>query len=40
MHACRFDLLPRQEKRRLQEEQDRARRDAEDEKLRLQQLKV
>lgn len=29
-----------QEKRRLQEEQDRARREMEDEKLRLQQLKV
>lgn len=33
-------LFPCQEKRRLQEEQDRARREMEDEKLRLQQLKV
>lgn len=40
-NVCPFLLLfVCQEKRRLQEEQDRARRDMEDEKLRLQQLKV
>jgi len=35
-----FSFFFFQEKRRLQEEQDKARRDVEDEKLRLQQLKV